>query len=118
MEARWVWRDVRPQCRDQTRVVMSRLDRGFTCRKGEGGVHRPGGQPLGVRRGRMGCREGDELCEEFRTKCFFMVNGCGVKSGGMRNYFLKSLESKKNNRIVINDITSYMKERQRRQGLD
>ena len=113
-----MWRDVRPQCGDQTRVVMSRLDRGSTCRKGEGGVHRPGGQPLGVRMGRMGCREGDELCEEFRTKCFFMVNGCGVKSGGMRNYFLKSLESKKNNRIVINGVTSYMKERQRRQGLD
>ena len=106
---------MRPQCGDQTRVVMSRLDRGFTCRKGEGGVHRPGRQPQGIRRG---CREGDELCEEFRAKCFFMVNGCGVKGGGMRNYLLKSLESKKNNRIVINDVTSYMKERQRRQGLD
>ena len=47
-----------------------------------------------------------------------MVNGCGVKGGGMRNYLLKSLESKKNNRIVINDVTSYMKERQQRQGLD
>ena len=117
-----VWRPLRPMCEDLSSVVMSRLDRGFTCRKGEGGIHRPGGLPLGVRRWPV-CKEGDELCKEFQNKCYFIINGCGEKwmvgmhsgraggLGGWRNFLLKNLESKKNNRIKINDWSAYMKKR-------
>ena len=113
-----VWAPLRPRCEDTKQVVMSRLDRGFTCRTGEGRIHRPGGQPPGVRR-LPRCREGDELCEEFQNKCYFIVSGCGEKwLGGKRNFLLKNLETKKNNRIKVNDWSAYMKERRQWLGLD
>ena len=119
---RWVTVQVKPKCDNNKLVTMVREDRGFTCRKGEGGIHRPGGLPLGVRRWPV-CKEGDELCKEFQNKCYFIINGCGEKwmvgmhsgraggLGGWRNFLLKNLESKKNNRIKINDWSAYMKKR-------
>ena len=111
---RGVWTQVRPRCADNRLVLMWRLDRGLTCKEPSGAIHRPGGQPPGVRRM---CREGDQLCEEFRNKCFWMVNGCGLM-GGWRNALLKTLKREKNNRIVVNDMKEYVKQRRQRQGLD
>ena len=110
---------VRPRCEDMAGVVMVREDRGATCthpawalRQGRGRTHGPGGQPPGNR----GCRGGDTTCQEFRAKCFNMINGCGEK-GTMSQALFKSTERKRNNRFVINDIPSYSKARRQRQGV-
>ena len=121
---RWVTVQVKPKCENNKLVTMVREDRGFTCRRPSGTIHRPGGQPQGVRSLKKlqrlkKCKEGDPLCEEFRDKCYWMYTGCGL-IGGWSNALIKAIvaNGEKNNRIVVNDMKEYLKERRERQGLD